>query len=540
MLPGKALTPNVLLEMARRRVWLLALPPLLGLFGALVVSAYLPNRYQSEVLVAIIPQRLPDSFVKSTVTLKAEERLTAIQTQVMSRTLIEQLINEFDLYPSERAKLPMEDVVELMRLNIAVVPETPRRGARGPEPLHAFYVRFTYTDAQAAARVTQRIGKMFVDQNARDRSALAEAANQFLETQLTQSRTQLEETERRLKQFRELHGNELPTQMQSNMTAIQSTQMQVQALVESTARDRDRKLMLERLHNDTLNEPLPVSPQQQQASANPTNDPTRPAAGTPEQQLAAARTSLAAMELRLTPQHPDIIRTKRMIRELEETVKTAAAASASAPAPPVGISLLESQRRERLSQQRAEIESLDRQLQFKEAEEKRLRGVLASYQGRIEAVPKLESEWTALTRDYDARKLSYDQLVTKSEEARRAVDLERRQIGEQFQILDPATVPLRPISPMRYQINAIGLAVGLLLGVGIAALLELRDRSFRTELDVVDVLALPVLAIVPYARTAQDHARQLRRQRLATIGGVLAVASAAFVVWSMRLWNFLI
>jgi hypothetical protein len=179
-------------------------------------------------------------------------------------------------------------------------------------------------------------------------------------------------------------------------------------------------------------------------------------------------------------------------------------------------------------------------MQFNEAEEKRLRGVLADYQGRIEAVPGLESEWTALTRDYDARKQTYDQLVTKSEEARVAVDLERRQIGEQFSILDPATVPLRPISPVRYQINAIGLAVGLLLGVGITALLELKDRSFRTEVDIVDVLALPVLAIVPYVRSAQDHARFVRRQRLATAGAVLAVGGVAYVVWSMRLWTFLI
>src|SRR5262245_36513583 len=184
MLPGKAFTPALILQMARRRIWLLVLPPVLGLFVALVVSAYLPNLYQSEVLVAIIPQRVPDAFVRSTVTLKTEERLTAIETQVKSRTLIEQMVTEYDLYAPEREKLPLEDVIELMRSNIAVIPETPRRGPRGPEPLHAFRVHFTYTNAQAAARVAQRIGLMFVDQNARDRSVLAKQTLQFLETQL--------------------------------------------------------------------------------------------------------------------------------------------------------------------------------------------------------------------------------------------------------------------------------------------------------------------------------------------------------------------
>jgi polysaccharide chain length determinant protein (PEP-CTERM system associated) len=540
MLPGKTLTPALILGIVRRRAWLLAIPPFVGLFVALIVSAYLPNLYQSDVLVAIIPQRVPDSFVRTTVTLKTEERLAAIETQVTSRTLIEQLINEFDLYPSQRATLPLEDVIELMRFNIAVVPETPRRGPRGPEPLHAFHVRFTYTDPQAAARVTQRIGLMFVDQNARDRSALAEATNQFLETQLVQSREQLEATELKLKQFREIHGKELPTQLQTNMTGIQSTQLQIQALVQTIANDRNRRMMLERLYNDSLTEPLPVTPQSQQPAATQSVDPSRPVSGTPEQQLAAMRAALAALELRFTPDHPDVRNTKRTIAELEEKVKLAAKGAQGTATPAVGISLAESQRRERLSAQRAEIESLDRQLQFNEAEEKRLRGVLADYQGRIEAVPGLETEWTALTRDYDARKLTYDQLVTKSEEARVAVDLERRQIGEQFRILDPATVPLRPISPVRYQINAIGLAVGLLLGVGITALLELRDRSFRTEVDIVDVLAVPVLAIIPFVRSAQDQARFVRRQRLATAGAVLAVGGVAYVVWSMRLWTFLI
>jgi polysaccharide chain length determinant protein (PEP-CTERM system associated) len=539
MLPGKTLTPAAILETLRRRVWLLIVPPIVGLFVALIVSAYLPNLYQSEVLVAIVPQRVPDSFVRSTVTLKAEERLAAIETQVKSRTLIEQMINEYALYSAERAALPMEDVIELMRLNITVVPETPRRGPRGPEPLHAFRVHYTYTDAPAAARVTQRIGLMFVEQNARDRSALAEATNQFLEAQLAESREQLEATELRLKQFREVHGKELPTQLQSNMTGIQSTQLQIQALVQSTASDRDRKMMLERLYNDALNEPLPITPQQQQQTANQPVDPTRPSTGTTEQQLATARANLAGLELRLTPQHPDIIRTKRMIRELEDKVALAATAG-STQAPAAGISLAESQRRERLSQQGAEIESLSRQVEFKEAEEKRLRAVLADYQNHIEAVPRVESEWTALTRDYDARKAAYDQLVTKSEDARVAVDLERRQIGEQFRILDPATVPQRPISPMRYQISGIGLVVGLLLGFVIAAVLELKDRSFRTEVDIVNVLALPVLAIVPHILTAQERARLGRRQRLATGAAVLAIGGVAYVVWSMRLWNFLI
>jgi polysaccharide chain length determinant protein (PEP-CTERM system associated) len=541
MLRGKKYTLDDVTRILKRRAWLLLVPPVAGLFIALIVSAGLPNLYQSDMLIAIVPQRVPDSFVRSTVTLRTEERLDAISTQVQSRTLIEQMIQELDLYREERARLPMEDVVDLMRDNIEVQPEAPRRGPRGPEPLHAFHVRFTYTDPNVAAQITQRLGSLFVDQNARDRGALAEATNQFLESQLAEARTRLESTEKRLEAFREQHGNELPTQMQSNLQVMQSTQLQIQALVESIARDRDRKLMLERLYNEAQSEPAiaPAAPLPQ-PGAQP--DSGAGAAGTPEQQLVAARAALARLELRLKPEHPDIQRGRRLVRDLEAQVELNRATAEASPtaAPVVPVTEAERQRRERLRGMRAEIESLDRQTQFKESEEGRLRALVAEYQRRIEAVPGVESEWLALSRDYETQQNAYKELLAKSEQSKVAVDLERRQIGEQFRILDPAGVPVRPISPVRIQINAIGFAIGLMLGLGIAAFLELKDGSFRTESDVVDVLALPVLALVPYVETASERARRMRIRAIVSASGVAMVGVAAYLFWAMRLWKFVV
>lgn len=542
MLPGKKYNVEEIIRILRRRAWLLVLPPAIGLFVALVVSARLPNVYQSDMLIAIVPQRVPDAFVRSTVTLRTEERLDALTTQVTSRTLIERMIQEFDLFRDERARLPMEDVVQLMRESIEVQPEAPRRGPRGPEPLHAFHVRFKYDDPTVAAKVTQRLGSLFVDQNARDRGALAEATNQFLEAQLAEARQRLEATERRLEAFRERHGNELPTQMASNLQVMQNTQMQIQSLVESIARDRDRKLMLERLYNEAQSEPAIVQPVQPSQQPTTQQDQTSAATGSPEQQLAAARATLARLELRLRPEHPDVVRTKRLVRDLEAQVQAAASAPAAGATPPapVVVTMEERQRLERLRDMRAEIESLDRQTQFKESEERRLRGLLAEYQRRIEAVPGVESEWLALTRDYDTQQAAYKELLAKSEQSKVAVDLERRQIGEQFNILDPAGVPVRPISPNRIQINAMGLLLGLLLGLGMAAFFEFKDASFRTESDVVDVLSLPVLALVPYVDTAAERARRARKLVLVGTCAVVSAGAAAYVFWTMRLWNYVL
>lgn len=539
MLPGKQLGIPAILAMLRRHLWKLVVPPVAGLFIALVYSGRLPDVYQADVLIAIVAQRVPASVVQSTVTIKTEERLDAIETQVLSRTPLEQLILELDLYRGERARLPLEDVIVKMRAATRVVLERQRVGPRGFEPPHAFHVQFEYADARLAAGIAQRLGAAFVDQNARDRGALAAATDQFLESQLAQARTRLEAQEVKLEGFRQRHGKELPTQVQSNMQVINSTQLQIQALVEATARSRDRRLMNERIYNELVTDiaaPAPLSPA-------PAND----GAGTPvtavsaEQQLATARATLQQQQLRYQPEHPDVQRTMRVIAELEPKAadERAAAVSSGVPVPLVAASPVEVSRRDRMRDMRAENDSLDRQIAFNEAEEKRLRDVVAEYQRRIEAVPGVESEWSSLTRDYDTQMTAYKVLLVKSEESKVALDLERRQIGEQFRILDSASVPTRPISPNRLAISGAGFGIGLMLGLSFALLLEVKDASFRSESDVIESLSVPVLALVPHLTTAPERRRRVVVAWLKGTVATIALVSAGYVFWSMRLWQFL-
>jgi polysaccharide chain length determinant protein (PEP-CTERM system associated) len=537
MLPGKQLGIPAILDMLRRHLWKLVLPPAAGLFLALLYSAQLRNVYQADVLVTIVAQRVPDSVVQSTVKIKTEERLDAIQTQVLSRTPLEQLILELDLYREERTRLPLEDVIVAMRAATHVVIERPRPGPRGFEPPHAFHLQFEYPDARLAASIAQRLAAAFVDQNARDRGALAAATDQFLESQLAQARTRLESQEAKLEGFRQRHGKELPTQVQANMQVINSTQLQIQALVEAAARNRDRRLMNERIYNElAADDAAPVPP-----VVLPSNDRGTPAtAASAEQQLASARATLQQLQLRYQREHPDVQRALRVIGELETKVAAEqAAATAGAPPPLVAASPAELSRRDRMREMRVENDSLDRQIAFNEAEEKRLRAVVADYQRRIEAVPGVESEWSSLTRDYDTQMAAYKELLTKSEESKVALDLERRQIGEQFRILDSASVPTRPISPNRLAISGAGFAIGLVLGLGLALLLELRDASFRSESDVIESLSLPVLALVPYLVPASERRRRLTRTVLKGSLATVTLIGAGYVFWTMRLWQFL-
>ena len=179
--------------------------------------------------------------------------------------------------------------------------------------------------------------------------------------------------------------------MPTNLQAIQSKQLQVQSLVESIARDRDRKLVLERLYREALAEPAPAPVVVQPPPVRPDASPT----GTIPQQLAAARAELAGLETRYTANHPDVSRARRKVADLEAK---AAAESPAPPAPPTAVASatpatsapMDPARRERLREMAAEIESLDRQTEFKEREEARVRAEIAEYQSRVEAVPGLE------------------------------------------------------------------------------------------------------------------------------------------------------
>jgi polysaccharide chain length determinant protein (PEP-CTERM system associated) len=526
--------------MAWRRRWFIVVPFAVGAFGTLVVSSRLPNLYQSETLLQVVPQRVPDSYVQSTVTIRTQDRLGALSQQVMSRTELERLILDFDLYPEERARLPMQVVVARMRafLQVSII-----AGPQAAADAAAFYVRFSYPDPEIAMRVTERLGSLFVDQNALDRGKLAEATVEFLQGQLAQARGLLEVQEGKLEVFRQNHAGQLPSQLQFNMQAIQSAQLQLQAHVEALARDRDRKLMLERLYNDAQSEPPPPATVRFQDPAaeagQPAGDPENVAGATAQQRLAQTRATLAGLERRLTAEHPDVVRMRRVLKDLEQEAAGELALAGSASIPAAALTPEQRARRDRLQQMRAEVESLDRQIAFKEDEERRLRDVISDYQARIEAVPRVESEWISLSRDYDTQQAAYKDLRSKSEQAKVAADLERLQVGEQFRILDSARVPARPTSPNRLQLNGVGTVGALLFGLVLAALIELRDATFRTEHEVVGVLGLPVIAQVPYVESDTDRRRRRIRQSLTSVTATIALAAGGYLFWTLRLWLYI-
>ena len=186
------------------------------------------------------------------------------------------------------------------------------------------------------------------------------------------------------------------------------------------------------------------------------------------------------------------------------------------------------------------MDLIDRQLATNESEAARLKQVMAGYQAKVDVVPTRESELVELTRDYGTLQAAYMSLLTKREDSKIAANLERRQIGEQFKILDPASLPEKPFNErQRMTIIASGAMVGLALGLVLVGFLEYRDSSFKSEEDVVRVLSLLVLAIVPVM--VSDRERRTKRLRVWALnfaaGAALLGSAAVLVVWRLH-WYF--
>jgi uncharacterized protein involved in exopolysaccharide biosynthesis len=314
--------------------------------------------------------------------------------------------------------------------------------------------------------------------------------------------------------------------MAANLQGLHNTEMALQAIGEALNRDRERRIAFERTVSDLVDEINAPPPPSEVPAA------TADMAKTLEDELRIAQQALLAVELKLKPDHPDVKRLRRNVDELQKRVEAQALEGTLASRPSRAI-VLDPAKKKRLTDARTELENIDRQLQAKIAEESRLRGMMAMYQARIEAVPIREAELAALSRDYETLQQSYTTLLQKKEESQIAANLEKRQIGEQFKILDPARMPERPASPDRPQLYAIAILAALMIGFGLAAGAEYLDKTLRSESDVRAALNLMVLATVPYMRDGQAAAQRFRRRLALSAAALSVIAVGAAVAWRL-------
>jgi polysaccharide chain length determinant protein (PEP-CTERM system associated) len=458
-------------------------------------AAILPNVYRSSSLILVSPQRVPSSFVTSTITTDLGERMQSIIQEILSRTQLEKIVREFDLYPSTNSSF-LEERIEKLRKAIKV--EFRRN--------NVFQLSFESDNPEKAKQITGRIASLFIEQNLQVREQQAMGTKSFMTAEADRLRRELEEQETVVNQYKAANRFELPSQLDSNLRTVEQLQRETEASNQRLAALQERKGILQKqaVESDILGVDL---------LGGSFTAPTE--GGPPNLQVQMRKKELDSLLQRYSSKHPDVVRIKKEIEALETESrevlpnKPASAISSGNPLKQV----LQTQ-----------ISDIDAEMQSLRSQRDHIRAQIATLQSRVDATPIRAIELSKISRGYEITLRKYQDLLAKSLESELSENMEKKQKGEQFQILDPANFPLAPVRPNRPMIILIGLLAGLGAGLGLAFVSDNMDTSFKRSDEINAYVNVPLLATIPALMTRGSVLEQRRSQ------GLLVLASLGILV----------
>jgi polysaccharide chain length determinant protein (PEP-CTERM system associated) len=511
--------------LTRRRWWILL--PFVG--TALASCAFLfllPDRYTSSAALLVVQQQVPQRYVVPNSTTDVTSALQAMKQEVLSRTQLLRIINDFGLYPKQRTRLAPEQLVELMNHDIDILPTMANPQQKD---FDSFKISFTTESALVAQQVTDHLTSLFINEYLRSGTQQATNTTSFLHQQLTEKGKELEVQENRLRDFKLSHIGELPEQQSGNLGILTGLQGQLQNTMASLDRTQQQRVLLQAQLEATRGRRVSAE------SSIPIGIPGNPNSTQPVSPIDVAQNDLARLEAEklalqnkgYTSQHPDFMRIQREIAQTEDRLKRLkgatpprekAQSSTKIMSTPRAVDTTEdpavAQLKASLEANRMEIENLTK-------EEKRLKAQIGQYENRINQTPVREQQEARILRDTEMLRQQYTELQKKEQESQLATNLEKQQGGQQFRLIDPPSLPTVPSSPNRSKISFGGAAGGLALGFALALLMEIRDTSFHSEKDLTKHLSPAFVLGIPILPTPLEQRRQ--RWRNITLWAVASV-----------------
>jgi polysaccharide chain length determinant protein (PEP-CTERM system associated) len=477
MLGHRALTLQDYTVILKRRWWMIAIPAIIFPIVGYGITFLVQPQYVSQTLVLVEQQKVPDTYVKPVVTEDLNGRLATMREQILSRSRLQPIIERFNLFAN--SKMSMDDRIDLTRKNIDIKPIQSEIARAGGLP--GFFISFTANDARTAQLVCGEIQSLFVSENLSDRQASASGTTEFLKGQLADAKAKLDEEDAKLAKFQQTYAGKLPGAETSNTSMLTTLNTQLDAATQSLARMEQDKSYAESI----------LALQQSQVAQTSEHGGASPQTDQVElQQLLAQEADLTT---RYTDDYPDVVTVRRKIKELRQQMAKAPAPAVitapSSPKPSDSLSVL---------QLRAQLRAMEQGIAQKKRDQTEIQAQLRMYQERIAASPAVEEEYKSITRDNQTAQAFYDDLLNKMNQSKMATDLEKRQQGEQFRVMDEPNLPEAPAFPKRPAFVMGGLALGLALGLLIVALLEYMDTALRSERDVWAFTKLPTLGVIAF------------------------------------------
>jgi succinoglycan biosynthesis transport protein ExoP len=502
----------------RRRFWWVVVPLFLCWIVVWGLSWRLQPIYESEALILVEQQKVPENYVVANVTVNLQDRLQSMTQQILSRTRLQTTIDRFHLYANHTGfsgfskwKDPIEQMRSDIKIDLVASP-----GHQGE--LTAFKIQYSAGSPELAQQVNSELTSLFIDENLKAQQQLSESTTAFLDSQLADARSKLEEQEAKVRAFKATHFGNLPSQMQSNVQILAGLQTQLDATQRDLDGARQQKLYLESLQKQF---------DSQRTSQGGDLAGTSPAAL--DSELADLRLRLANALSQYTEDYPDVItlkdkiaKTEKLKKQIEDELASSQKTSNGTKVVEPGAETTKPGTTPSAIQIQSQLQANQLEIQNYQQREKNIDSQISDYQARLNLTPQTEQELADVSRGYDESMSNYNSLLQKQMQSQLATSLEQRQQGEQFRILDPPSLPTRPSYPNHLLISIIGLILGASLGLGLAGLLELTDVRVWQAKDLEGIFPARTLVALPHLSTPREE-RFGSTVRRVKIGATVAI-----------------
>jgi len=513
--------------------------------AAFVTAIALPPIYKSEALIRIDDQEIPEGFVQPTMPDFVEQRIGKINQKVLSRPRLKEIAEDLNLYSSGNNQIEVSEVIEKFRENIhmeTIVSEMQSKpGGKTLSFTLAFNLSYEGRDPETVQRVTDKLANLYIEEDIKRKENVMSATNDFLKAELERLKVDIDHQEKKISEFKQKHLRELPTEVRTNIQMIarlereaDKTNMQLRGL-------HEKKLYLE--SQLTNIEPLsPIVIEGDRISTNPnqrlkelniqltkmksiysekhpdikkikreiqqleTQVQSSDNAVEKIKMLRHMENELVSLESELGPKHPDVIELKKKIAVLSKEANNLTTESAKMkiseekPDNPLYINLM------------TQINAINVEIQAVKEDEQNIIKSIEEYQGRIEKAPNIEQELSSLTRDYEASKDKYQEILNKLMSTQVARNVEGMQRGERFIIASPAYLPTKPFKPNRFVILLVGFIIATGISFIIAAFQESMDDTIKTADELRQLTPAPVLASISYITSDREkNVRKLKK-----------------------------
>ncbi|HEY2904861.1 MAG TPA: GNVR domain-containing protein [Vicinamibacterales bacterium] len=469
-----------------RRKWYFIVPVALSVVIGLLLVWKLPRTYQATTTIAVSSARLASNLVGS-VEMDRTERMHAVSQQLLSRPVLERTVRLEHMDQGGKIEAAISRLRGGIQVSLpdsitpigASTPATTQLSPDQKASLDSYLVSYTDDAPEDAQRIVNRLANVFVEENSKSREVRALDTSAFISTELQASENRLKTLEERLRQMKEAYMGRLPEQTSANLQMVSTLQRQLESNGTSLRGEQDRLALIE--HQ--------IDAMQQGA-----DETAYAAKGTPGETAAmhvqSLRRQLADAQLVFTAKHPEIVRLKE---ELATAEKAEAAERARPAADRLSVLSASPDYRSLVKDRDAtkmRISELQRQTT-------QVNGAIAGYSARVDQAPRVEQQMTSLTREYELERAAYGDLTQKKQAALLAEELQRKQGGEQFAVLVPASLPDEPFKPKPLRVMLMALAAGFVLGGAGVVGREYLDRSVHDARGLRDEFELPVLAEIP-------------------------------------------